>query len=219
MPVAGKLASSNGLWLAPANNTNRGHLDMATTSIFLRLFLVSLIYIAFTGVNELSAAQSWYFEWSCINVKGCADNGIPASKREGPYSSASECNSFRNRMTSARGFRVQSCTSVDSPTQPRRTQPTREQAPTAADMAPARTVTVPDGKELNFYCGATHGVLRGSTREWYLGCCPRSHPILKSLSPTVQCGTEEARKIGLDCKCYKKVEFCMRDQDHVGMCY
>lgn len=180
-------------------------------------FLAIFSSAVFLDIEPALAAQSWYFKWNCINVRGCAGSGIPASKTEGPYSSLSACNSARGRMTSAGGFRVGACYSVGSPSGGSGGQTPPKVNP--EDLKPKPPIFIPEGKGLNFYCGAAQGVLRGSTREWYLGCCPRSHPILRSTSPTVQCGTEEARKIGLECQCYKETKYCINDKENQGICY
>jgi len=187
------------------------------------LWVVGTLLVIFLFFNagqeqEAFSAQSWFFKWTCINVSGCAQNGIPASKTEGPYSTLSQCNSARGQMTSANGFRVGSCYSVGSSgggsSSSQNPPPINPE-----DLKPKPPIFIPNGKELDFYCGAAQGILKGSTREWYLGCCPRSHPILRSTSPTVQCGTEEARKIGLECQCYKETKYCISDKDNQGICY
>ena len=188
---------------------------MIRLSAWLGLVLATLLFF---GLAPVSAAQSYYFSWSCINARGCADLGIPSSGREGPYSSATQCNTEQSQMASAGGFNVQNCSAVGLPAQTTPTAPAPNAPITEEDMAPVRPRSIPLGQDLNTYCALAQGVIRGSTREWNLGCCPRSHPILKSSSPTIQCGTEEARQAGIECSCYRQLDFCLQAST-LGFCY
>lgn len=187
--------------------------------ILTSLILLSLFYTVAEN-QEAQSAQTWYFKWSCINVSGCRANSLPASNTEGPFESQTLCNSYNSQMSSAGGFRVESCYPVGSAdTTTSRSQSQSQEQPTAQEMAPRNVIRIPDGKELYTYCGAAQGILKGSTREWYLGCCPRAYRILKSPSPTVQCGTEEARAMGVECYCYEKSAYCQQDKETAGICY
>ncbi len=68
-------------------------------------FFVSLLFIGWGRENDTVAADNYYFTWSCINVRGCQQNNIPASKTEGPFSK-NQCIAARKRMQSAGGFRI-----------------------------------------------------------------------------------------------------------------
>lgn len=80
-----------------------------------RSIICAVSMFTLLGVAHAQSGKTWYFSWSCINT-GCTAVMPSATGREGPYTSQSQCNSARSRM-SVPGINVQACVSVGSPSQ------------------------------------------------------------------------------------------------------